>query len=67
MTTKHTHKMIFGKKVDGCPRCAELLAGAEPVRWSMSRKEQDAIRCAEIRAHDCTRSGCSVVCTFGDW
>ena len=25
MTTKHTHQSVFGRKVDGCPRCAELV------------------------------------------
>lgn len=66
-TTKHTHQVVFGRKVDGCPRCAELKDGAEPVRWALSRREQDAQRAEEIRAHDCKTSGCSIVCTFGDW
>jgi hypothetical protein len=68
MTTKHNHAPRFGQKFDGCPRCDELKAGAEPVRWSYpSRREQDEERCAEIRAHDCQTAGCSIVCTFGDW
>lgn len=66
-TTAHTHQVVFGRKVDGCPRCDELKAGAEPVRWAPSRREQDEQRAAEIRAHDCKKSGCSIVCTFGDW
>ena len=66
-TTPHTHQVVFGRKVDGCPRCEELKAGAEPVKWAPSRREQDAQRAAEIRAHDCKKSGCSIVCTFGDW
>jgi hypothetical protein len=67
-TTKHTHGPNFGRHVDGCPRCAELTAGAEPVRWQRSRRQADeAARIAEIRAHDCRTAGCSVVCTFGDW
>lgn len=70
--TKHTcndgHGPHFGRKTPGCPRCDELLAGAEPVRWSYpSRREQDEQRATEIRAHDCRLSGCSIVCTFGDW
>ena len=70
-TTKHTHQVVFGRKVDGCPRCDELRAGAEPVRWNLSRREQarldDERRAREIRDHDCRTSRCSVVCTFGDW
>lgn len=66
-TTVHTHQIVFGRKVDGCPRCDELKAGAAPVRWAPSRREQDEQRAAEIRAHDCKMSGCSIVCTFGDW
>jgi len=67
VTTKHSHGPNFGRKVAGCPRCDELKAGAAPVRWAPSRREQDELRAAEIRAHDCKKSGCSVVCTFGDW
>lgn len=67
MTTKHNHAPRFGQKFGGCPRCDELKAGAEPVRWGKSRKQPDAERAAEIRAHDCKTAGCSVVCTFGDW
>lgn len=26
---KHTHQVVFGRRVEGCPRCAELDAGAE--------------------------------------
>ena len=70
-TTKHTcndgNGPAFGRKTPGCPRCDELLAGAEPVRWAMTRKQDDLQRAAEIRAHDCTVSRCAVVCTFGQW
>lgn len=66
-TTPHTHQVVFGRKVDGCPRCEELKAGAAPVKWAPSRREQDEQRAAEIRAHDCKKAGCSIVCTFGDW
>ena len=71
MTTKHTcnngNGPAFGRKTAGCPRCDELLAGAEPVRWATSRAQIDRQRIAEIRTHDCKRSGCGPVCTFGDW
>ena len=68
MTTKHNHTVVFGRKVDGCPRCAELAAGAAPVQWRMDRKkafEQSLINA--IRTHDCKKSGCGPVCTFGEW
>lgn len=67
MTAKHSHGPNFGRHVDDCLRCQELKEGAEPVRWAPSRREQDERRAAEIRAHDCKVSGCSIVCTFGDW
>jgi hypothetical protein len=66
-TTQHTHQVVFGRRVDGCPRCDELKAGAEPVRWAPSRREQDERRAQEIRDHNCITSGCSIVCTFGQW
>jgi hypothetical protein len=68
-TTKHTGTLVFGrcKGVTDCPRCAELNAGAAPVQWRPSRRQQDAQRVAEIRAHDCRVSRCASVCTFGEW
>ena len=67
-TTKHTcGGPVFGRKTPGCPRCDELLAGAAPVRWSITRRADDAERAAAIRAHDCAQSGCSFVCTAFDW
>lgn len=68
MTTAHTHQVIFGRKVDGCPRCTELKSGAAPVQgWGSLRKAMDARRIADIRAHDCKKSGCGPVCTAFDW
>lgn len=68
MTTKHTHQVVFGRRVDGCPRCAELNAGAKPVQWSGARKAQELIAFrAELAAHDCKARGCGPVCTFGEW
>lgn len=67
-TTKHTHPVVFGRRVADCPRCAELNAGAAPVRWAGSRNAQfEAQRIAAIAAHDCTRSKCGPVCTAFDW
>lgn len=68
ITTKHTHPVIFGRRVAGCPRCAELDAGAPPIEWSSTiRKREELRRIREIREHDCKRSGCMPICTFGDW
>lgn len=68
-TTQHTcGGPVFGRKTPGCPRCDELLAGAEPVQWSISRRrDDDAERVAAIRAHDCVQSRCGPVCTAFDW
>lgn len=67
--TKHTHEVVFGRKVDGCPRCEELKAGAEPVRWRQSKQgEQEAARMNAIRSHDfaaCAQK--NGVCTCFDW
>ena len=71
-TTKHTcGGPAFGRKTPGCPRCDELLAGAQPVQWRASRRQEDARRSAEVRAHFAGErhrtGGCGPVCTFGDW
>ena len=72
MATKHTHQVVFGRKVDGCPRCAELLAGAAPVVWKgmdaeskKFRARQEAAQLYAIRHHDCKASHCGPVCTLG--
>lgn len=51
----------FGRKVPGCPRCDELLAGAEPRQLSAhrqamvdahaSRVDADVQRLADMREH----------------
>lgn len=52
MTTSHTHRPNFGRLVNGCPRCAELQAGAEPVdRNSGSRTAGDGA--AATTKHTC--------------
>ena len=67
-TTKHTHPVVFGRRVAGCPRCQELASGAAPIQWSGSRSAIiDAELAQAIRVHDCVRSGCGPVCTFGQW
>jgi len=63
-----TCNMAFGRKDPTCPRCQELTAGDAPRKgWGMTRKQMDAIRAQEIRNHDCKKSGCMIVCTYGDW
>ena len=75
VATRHTcGGPVFGQKTPGCPRCDELLAGAEPVRWAWtSRKADDLRRSAEIHEHfarfhdgrgNCAKNG--RFCTFGD-
>lgn len=74
-TTRHTcndgRGPYFGRRTAGCPRCDELAAGAAPVRWAPSRRDDDERRAAEIRSHFASErhrsGGCGVVCTFGDW
>jgi hypothetical protein len=68
--TKHATdcRRVFNRLDPGCDRCVELASGAEPRKWSgTSRREQDARRIAEIRAHDCRASRCGPVCTAFDW
>jgi hypothetical protein len=69
MPTKHNHELIFGRRVAGCPRCAELDAGA-PARqgWGAKKRADEARRLAAIRNHNCKASGCNAVCcTAFDW
>jgi hypothetical protein len=68
MTTKHTHTVVFGRKVDGCPRCEELKNGAAPVVWASTvRKQNERLFIEAVRNHNCIASRCGPVCTFGDW
>jgi hypothetical protein len=70
---KHNHAPNFGRRVEGCERCAQLAAGAPPKAtpvWVERAKRNQmyaAQRTAAIKAHDCKKSGCSVVCTAFDW
>ena len=75
MATPHNHAPRFGQKFDDCPRCAELKAGAEPVRWN-GRSERERTggypTDREISSHFAPygpheRGLCGPVCTFGDW
>lgn len=73
MKTNHKQdcKMVFGKKDPECPRCKELLSGDSPrPGWQkdyfLNKKINDERRLKEIKEHDCKKSNCSVICTFGD-
>lgn len=71
---KHSSQcqMSFGRKDKKCPRCAEMLNGS-PSRsgWQQkyySRKKTEEQRTiAAIRNHDCAKSNCAPICTFGDY
>ena len=55
----------FGRLTSGCPRCDELAAGAEPVRWAGTRN-----RYADTTPGPCPRCAagtCTPICTWGDW
>ena len=68
MNTKHNcGGPIFGRKTAGCPRCDELLAGAEPRRWNTQKAEDEARRIQAIKNHACTKSRCGIICTKFDW
>lgn len=42
--TAHNHKQAFGRKFHNCPRCQELLAGAEPRAWGKGGDAKSAHR-----------------------
>ena len=68
MTTKHTHPVVFGRRVADCPRCTELTLGAPAVQWrGYSERKHQADTLAAIRAHNCAVSRCGPVCTAFDW
>jgi len=68
-TTPHTCNMVFGRKTAGCPRCDELLAGAEPVKWDWAERkkaQEERAKRYPPRPHVCTPS-CGMVCTANEW
>lgn len=73
MTTKHTHPMLWGKREAGCPRCAELNAGAPVIQqpWRGRKARFEAQRDEHLKSHFASEKhlsgGCGPVCTFGDW
>jgi len=48
---RHTHQVIFGRRVDGCPRCKELDAGAPPIVWASTRRAEEEERLATTRQY----------------
>lgn len=65
-------KMNFGRKDHECPRCVEMLNGAAPrdgwqKRYFCKQKQEEEARLNAVRHHDCKKSNCAPVCTFGDW
>jgi hypothetical protein len=68
-TTKHTcNGPVFGKLTPGCPRCDELKSGAPVREWASTRNARfEASRREAVRSHDCKKSNCGPVCTYGDW
>lgn len=71
---KHSSEcqMTFGRKDPECPRCVEMLNGAPPRdgwqkgHYERKKKEEEA-QLREIREHDCKKSRCMPICTFGDY
>jgi len=58
----------FGRLTEGCPACHEIWMGYRaPVRGWTSKKEMERVQVEAIKAHDCKKSNCGPVCTFGDW
>ena len=68
-TTAHTHQVVFGRKVQGCPRCTELKLGMPARQWSgySSSSKATRSRLDDIRSHNCAAARCGVVCTHGDY
>lgn len=65
-------KMAFGKKDAQCPRCQELLGGAEVRKgWQSDyyakKKREEEWRLRDIKNHNCEQSGCGSVCTAFEW
>jgi hypothetical protein len=65
-TTQHTHQVVFGRKVDGCPRCTELRLGMPARRWGNYSTQAKSTVARMDRGHVCT-SRCGAICTYGDW
>ena len=61
-------KRVFKRYDSDCPRCQELINGAEARKgWGWHKKEEEARRSAAIKNHDCKKSNCGIVCTAFEW
>ena len=76
METKTRHDTncvrVFKRYDKWCPRCQELMNGAEARRgWGPSRQELDLKAANEVKAHFSSEKhltgGCGIICTFGEW
>lgn len=67
--TKHKHncKRAFSNYDMTCPRCKELSEGL-PARdgWNSRKDREYANFVNRLENHDCKKSGCGPICTFGD-
>ena len=68
MTTKHTHQVVWGRRVADCPRCQELAAGASArPGWGDAARRMTHGYNADRRVHDvaaCTQA--HIICTCFD-
>ena len=71
ISTKHTcGGPVFGRKTKGCPRCDELIGGAEPKKsWTYIRDMNEALEREYRLEHreTCSKQPCGPVCTNGQW
>lgn len=70
--TKIVHKSncarVFSRYDNTCPRCLELINGAKPRdSWTAAKDRREAAFAKALKAHNCKKSGCMPICTFGDW
>lgn len=72
--TKHKHdcSRVFKNYDMSCPRCVELAEGAKPRdgwqrQYYGNKKVEEARFMKQLKAHDCVKSNCGVVCTAFDW
>lgn len=69
--TKHKEdcRRVFKKYDTNCPRCKELMAGSPAREGWQKRYYANKKHAEQIRKipHDCKKSNCGPICTFGDW
>jgi hypothetical protein len=65
-------RMAFGRKDRECPRCLELLEGAQPresfhKEWTERNNHCVKVSIEEHVNSDAHRLHCGPVCTWGEW